>query len=147
MRSTGRPRRCGWFDSVVVRYANRINGLDALAITKLDVLDDLDKIQICTHYEYRGERVDEFPGELSTLRECRPVYRTVPGWKSSTFGMSRIGDLPVKSREYLETIEELCGAPVEMVSTGPERRAAILDMGAGSVLDNWFGAPKKTPAA
>ena len=145
--STGRPRRCGWFDSVVVRYANRINGLDALAITKLDVLDELDEIQICTHYEYRGERVDDFPGELSTLRECSPVYRSVPGWKSSTFGMSRIGDLPVKAREYLETIEELCGAPVEMVSTGPERRAAILDMGGGSVLDKWFGASKKTPAA
>ncbi|MGH9389660.1 MAG: adenylosuccinate synthase, partial [Vicinamibacteria bacterium] len=72
--STGRPRRCGWFDSVVVRYAKRINGLDALAITKLDVLDSLDEIRICTHYDYRGERIEEFPGEISILAECEPVY-------------------------------------------------------------------------
>ena len=145
--STGRPRRCGWFDSVVVRYANRINGLDALAITKLDVLDTLDTIQVCTHYEYRGQRVDEFPGELSILEECKPVYRTLPGWQSSTAGIDRIQELPAKARAYLETLEELCGAPVEMVSTGPERHAAILDMGGGSVLDRWFGTPEETPAA
>ena len=144
--STGRPRRCGWFDSVVVRYANRINGLDAIAITKLDVLDSLDEIQVCTHYDYSGERVEEFPGELSILEECKPVYRTLPGWKSSTAGVDRVKDLPAKARSYLETLEELCGAPVEMVSTGPERRAAILDTGAGSVLDRWFGAPKESPA-
>jgi adenylosuccinate synthase len=146
--STGRARRCGWFDSVVVRYANRINGLDALAITKLDVLDSLDEIEVSTHYEYRGERMDEFPGELSTLEKCKPVYRTLPGWKSSTRGLSRLGDLPPNARKYLETLEELCATPIEMVSTGPERSATIVEMGAGGrgrkpILDRWFDADRR----
>ncbi len=147
--STGRPRRCGWFDSVVVRYANRINGLDALAITKLDVLDGLDEIHVCTHYDYRGERVQEFPGELSMLEECKPVYRTLPGWETPTAGLERVADLPKNARAYLEALEELCGAPVEMVSTGPERHSTIEDMGKSghSVLDDWFGAPGRSPAA
>ncbi|MGH9319930.1 MAG: adenylosuccinate synthase [Vicinamibacteria bacterium] len=136
--STGRPRRCGWFDSVVVRYAKRINGLDALAITKLDVLDSLDEIRICTHYDYRGERVDEFPGELSILEECEPVYETAPGWKSATRGMSRIESLPANARSYLERIESLCGTPVEMISTGPERGSTIVDMGGVPILDRWL---------
>jgi adenylosuccinate synthase len=146
--STGRPRRCGWFDSVVVRYANRINGLDALAITKLDVLDSLDEIQVCTHYEYEGERIQEFPGELSTLEECKPVYRTLPGWDTPTAGLERAAELPKNARAYLEALEELCGAPVEMVSTGPERHATIEDIGTSgkSVLDKWFGTSKKSPA-
>ncbi len=147
--STGRPRRCGWFDSVVVRYANRINGLDALAITKLDVLDTLDEIKVCTHYLYGGERIDEFPGELSMLENCEPVYRTMPGWKASTTGVQNVAELPPNARRYLEVLEELCGAPVEMVSTGPERRATIVDMGRGKqpVMDRWLGAPRPAPAA
>jgi adenylosuccinate synthase len=140
--STGRPRRCGWYDSVVVRYAKRINGLDALAVTKLDVLDDFEEISVCTHYLYRGERIDEFPGELSMLDECRPVYRTVPGWKSATRGIDRIDKLPPNARKYLEVLEELSGVPVDMVSTGPERYATILDMErAGETapaLDRWL---------
>ncbi len=138
--STGRPRRCGWFDSVVVRYAKRINGLDALAITKLDVLDSLDEIRICTHYDYRGERIDEFPGELSILEECEPVYETLPGWKVSTEGTSRFGDLPENARKYIARLETLCGTPVTMISTGRERSAAILDMGTGgaSGLERWL---------
>jgi adenylosuccinate synthase len=138
--STGRPRRCGWFDSVVVRYAKRINGLDALAITKLDVLDSLDEIRICTHYDYRGERIDEFPGELSILQECEPVYETLPGWKSSTRGKSRVDELPENARKYLARLEGLCGSPVAMVSTGPERSSTILEMGSGgaSILERWL---------
>jgi adenylosuccinate synthase len=138
--STGRPRRCGWFDSVVVRYANRINGLDALAITKLDVLDSLEEIKVCTHYLYRGERIDEFPGELSMLERCEPVYRTVPGWQTKTEGIDHITDLPDNARSYLEVLEELCDTPIEMVSTGPERPSTIMDMdrGDGPVLDRWF---------
>jgi adenylosuccinate synthase len=114
--STGRPRRCGWFDSVVVRYAKRINGLDALAITKLDVLDSLDEIHICTHYDYRGERIEEFPGELSILEECKPVYETLPGWKCSTEGTSRLEDLPDSARKYIARLGP-CG-PSAMISTG-----------------------------
>ena len=138
--STGRPRRCGWFDSVVVRYAKRINGLDALAITKLDVLDSLDEIHICTHYDYRGERIEEFPGELSILEECEPVYETLPGWKCSTEGTSRLEDLPENARKYIVRLETLCGTPVAMISTGRERTSAILDMDTGSAsgLERWL---------
>jgi adenylosuccinate synthase len=137
--STGRPRRCGWFDSVVVRYAKRINGLDALAITKLDVLDDLDEIRICTHYDYRGERIDEFPGELSILEECEPVYETLPGWRRSTAGTSRLEDLPENARRYLDRLQDLCDTPVAMISTGPERGSTILDGGKGAPgLQRWL---------
>jgi adenylosuccinate synthase len=137
--STGRPRRCGWFDSVVVRYAKRINGLDALAITKLDVLDSLDEIHICTHYEYKGERVDEFPGEISILAECEPVYETLPGWKESTEGTSRLEDLPAKARKYLARLEDLSRTPIAMISTGPERNSTIFDTGqAASGLTRWL---------
>jgi adenylosuccinate synthase len=144
--STGRPRRCGWFDSVVVRYANRINGLDALAITKLDVLDELEEIKVCTSYRYRGERVEEFPGELSVLEECEPEYRTLPGWKASTSGITRLADLPKNARRYLESLEELSGVPIEAVSTGADRDSTILDMENGEpVLDRWFGSKKRVP--
>jgi adenylosuccinate synthase len=136
--STGRPRRCGWFDSVVVRYAKRINGLDALAITKLDVLDSLEEIQICTHYRYRGERIEEFPGDLSILEECEPVYDTLPGWKRSTEGTSRFEDLPANAKKYLARIEALSRSPIAMISTGPERNATILDLDAAAALDRWI---------
>ncbi len=99
--STGRPRRCGWFDSVVVRYANRINGLDALGITKLDVLDGLEDIKVCTRYRYRDETLEEFPGELSTLEQCEPVYETLPGWSRPTKGVTRFEDLPDNATRYL----------------------------------------------
>ena len=138
--STGRPRRCGWFESVVVRYAKRINGLDALAITKLDVLDSLDEIKICTHYDYRGERVDEFPGEISILAECEPVYETLPGWKVSTEGTNSLDALPENARKYIARLETLCGSPVAMISTGPARSATILDMDTRSLsgLERWL---------
>jgi adenylosuccinate synthase len=144
--STGRPRRCGWFDCLVVRYANRVNGVDALAITKLDVLDELDEIKICLRYRYRGEAVEEFPGELSLLEGCEPEYRTVPGWKKPTNGIQRREDLPDNARRYLDLLEELCAAPIAMVSTGPEREATIEAMSGGSsLLDQWFapGEPGK----
>ena len=144
--STGRPRRCGWFDSVVVRYANRVNGLDALAITKLDVLDGLEEIKICTRYRYRGEPVEEFPGELSMLEECKPEYRTMPGWSEATAGTTRLRDLPANARRYLEGLEELSGVPIGAVSTGPDRNSTILDMENGEPLvDRWFGAGSPVP--
>ena len=138
--STGRPRRCGWFDSVVVRYANRINGLDATAVTKLDVLDRLDEIKICTHYDYHGQRIDEFPGDLSILEQCRPVYQTFPGWRDSTKGQTQVYDLPENALNYLSAIQDLCGVPVEMVSTGPERHATIetLRSESQSLIESWL---------
>jgi len=137
--STGRPRRCGWFDCLVVRYANRVNGVDALAITKLDVLDQLDEIKICVRYRYRGEPVEEFPGDLSTLEQCQPEYRTVPGWRSTTSGITRFEQLPTHARRYLEILEQLCAAPIAMVSTGPGREATIqVSKGGAPALERWF---------
>ena len=123
--TTGRPRRCGWFDSVVLRYARRVNGLDELAITKLDVLDGLDEVRICVRYRLDGEPVDEFPGELAALARCEPEYRTLAGWDRPTRGATRIDELPGAARRYLDAIEELAGTPVGMVSTGPERSAFV----------------------
>ena len=119
--TTGRPRRCGWFDSVVLRYARRINGLDELAITKLDVLDGLDEVSVGVRYRLDGEAVDEFPGEPEALARCRPEYRTLPGWSESTRGVTRVEDLPKGARRYLEVLEELAATPIRLVSTGPER--------------------------
>ena len=132
----------------MVRYAKRVNGLDALAITKLDVLDSIPEIEVCTHYEYRGERIDEFPGDLSILKECKPVYRTLPGWDERTSGVTDVAELPKNARAYLDTLEQLCATPIEMISTGPERTATIESARAhGSVLESWFGAAEERPVA
>ncbi len=124
--TTGRPRRCGWFDAVGVRYAVRVNGVDALALTKLDVLDQVDPIRICVGYRWRGERVDEFPVETAHLQECQPMYEEVPGWKAPTVGVVRYQDLPENCRRYIEGLETLVGAPCALISTGPRRSETIL---------------------
>ncbi len=121
--STGRPRRCGWFDSVVLRYARRVNGLDELAITKLDVLDGLPELKVGVRYRLDGEPVEKFPGDLGDLARCEPEYRILPGWSGCTEGMTRLEALPKEARNYLDTLEELCGVPISLVSTGPERTA------------------------
>jgi adenylosuccinate synthase len=123
--STGRPRRCGWYDAVTVRYAVRINGLDALALTKLDVLDDLDEIKICTAYRCRGETFDEFPSDLSVLAGCEPVYETMPGWKRTTRGTRSLADLPREARAYVARLEEASRARAAIVSTGSDRDDTI----------------------
>ena len=124
--STGRPRRCGWYDAVAVRYAVRVNGLDALALTKLDVLDGLDELQICTAYSCRGQRLTELPGDVAQLAACAPVYESFPGWKGSTKGAERYDDLPDGARRYLARLEELTGVPAAIVSTGSERDETIV---------------------
>ena len=121
--TTGRPRRCGWFDSVVLRYARRVNGLDELAITKLDVLDGLDEVRVGVRYRLDGDPVEEFPGDLRVLARCEPEYRTLPGWSRPTAGKTRLEELPAGARRYLDTLEELCGVPISLVSTGPDRAA------------------------
>ncbi len=123
--STGRPRRCGWYDAVTVRYAVRINGLDALALTKLDVLDDLDEIRICTAYRYRGETFDEFPSDLSVLAGCEPVYETIQGWRRSTRGTRSLADLPREARAYITRLEEASRVRAAIVSTGSDRDETI----------------------
>jgi len=119
--STGRPRRTGWFDAMVVRYSVMVNGLDAIALTKLDVLDEFDEIKVCTAYRCRGELVEDMPYGANILAECEPVYETLPGWKTKTSGVTEYDDLPAAALDYVRRVEELCGTIVGMISTGPER--------------------------
>ena len=124
--STGRPRRVGWFDAVVVRHAARLNGLDALALTKLDVLDGLSEIKLCTHYTCGGETVTDMPAGGATLARCEPHYETLPGWSSPTAGLQRFEDLPVEARRYIARLEEVTGQTVALVSTGSDRHDTIV---------------------
>ena len=119
--TTGRARRCGWFDAVVVRYAARVNGLTGLAVTKLDVLDTFDRVAICTGYECDGEMFEEFPGDLVELGRVIPRYEWFEGWKSSTAGARRLEDLPAAARRYMERIQELADTPIVYVSVGTRR--------------------------
>lgn len=134
---TGRPRRTGWFDAVVVRYAVMLNGLDALALTKLDVLDECDEIKICTAYRRRGELIEDMPYGANVLAECEPVYETLPGWKIATNGVTEFDQLPPRAQAYVSRIEELCGVPAAMISTGPERTETIVRN--GSPVSTWMG--------
>jgi adenylosuccinate synthase len=124
--TTGRARRCGWFDGVVGRYAVRINGLDYLAITKLDVLSGLEKLRICTGYNYRGDVITEFPASLKVLNECVPVYEDLPGWGEDITKARKLEDLPVQARKYLERISEVSGAPIALIGVGSRRTQTIL---------------------
>ena len=123
--TTGRPRRCGWFDAVVVRYAVRINGLTSLAVTKLDVLDTLDEVAICTGYEFGGDVVEEFPGDIAELEGIRPRYEWFDGWKQCTADARELEDLPKQARAYLDRIEALVECPIQYVSVGTRRDQII----------------------
>ena len=123
--TTGRPRRCGWFDGVVVRYAARVNGLTDLAVTKLDVLDTLDRIGLCTGYESGGQMYEEFPGDLTVLDKAVPRYEWYDGWKASTAEARALTDLPKEARRYLDRIEELVETPITYVSVGTRRDQII----------------------
>jgi adenylosuccinate synthase len=120
--TTGRPRRCGWFDSVLLRRSAQMNGLTRLAITKLDVLSDLDEIKICTHYEIDGKRVDLFPSRAGILEKAVVRYESLPGWKTDLFGCKTMADLPANALRYVNRLQELCyGIPLLLVSIGPDR--------------------------
>ncbi|OGK76097.1 MAG: adenylosuccinate synthase [Candidatus Rokubacteria bacterium GWF2_70_14] len=133
---TGRPRRCGWVDAVGLRYAARINGLDAFAITKLDVLDACETVKICVGHRHRGEVFTEFPEEERIWHEAVPVYEELSGWQTSTHGMQDYAELPTKAREYLERLSEIVGVGIALVSTGPVRDDTIIV--GGSALPRWF---------
>lgn len=124
--TTGRPRRCGWFDGVVARYSARINGLDYLAITKLDILSGLDKVKICTGYNYRGEIMEEFPASLKVLKECTPIYEEFEGWQEDISGARKLADLPSGARKLLDRISEVSGTPVALIGVGSRRSQTIL---------------------
>ncbi|NHO32277.1 adenylosuccinate synthase [Acetobacter fallax] len=123
---TGRPRRCGWFDAVLVRHAVRVGGIDGLALTKLDVLDGLDEIQICVGYELDGEIIGRFPAGPAAQTRLKPVFEKLDGWKESTCGARSWAELPAQAIKYVRRIEELVGAPVTLLSTSPERDDTIL---------------------
>jgi adenylosuccinate synthase len=135
--STGRPRRCGWYDAVVVRYSARVNGLDALALTKLDVLDGLDSVQICTAYRINGRTVTEFPASLSP-GSYEPVYETLPGWQEPTRGARDFDELPIEARQYVARLEEVSGVTCAIVSTGSDRDETIVRH--DTVAARWLAA-------
>jgi adenylosuccinate synthase len=135
--STGRPRRCGWFDAFATRYAAEINGFDTVALTKLDILDALDEIKVCTGYRLKGQTCDSFPATSHELRGVEPVYETLPGWNSLTEGITELESLPARARDYVEFISEQIGVPVGLVSTGPERSQTIIVR--DSALARWLG--------
>src|SRR5437762_12947192 len=124
--STGRPRRCGWFDAFATRYAAEINGFSSVALTKLDVLDALDEIKVCVGYKLNGNVCDSLPSVSQDLRRIEPVYETLPGWKSSTLGMTELSELPRAAREYVDFLSDRIGVELGLVSTGPERSQTII---------------------
>ncbi len=134
--TTGRPRRCGWFDAVAARYAHRLSGFDTIGLTKLDVLDEAEEIPVCVGYRVGGETLTDFPSDLSVLDECEPVYERLPGWQSPTPGIREWNQLPEAARRYVERLSELVGAEVGLVSTGPDREQTIIR--GNSALASWF---------
>ncbi|MFZ4565682.1 MAG: adenylosuccinate synthase [Prochlorococcaceae cyanobacterium] len=124
--TTGRRRRCGWFDGVIGRYAVEVNGIDCLAITKLDVLDELDEIRVCVAYDMDGQRLDHFPSSSAEFARCRPVYETLPGWQTSTADCRRLEDLPPTAMSYLRFLAELMEVPIAIVSLGASRDQTIV---------------------
>ena len=133
---TGRPRRCGWLDLAILRYAVMVNGIDSLVVTKLDVFDTQREIQVCTGYRYKGTPLREMPAAAEQLAEVTPEYRTLPGWCSSTYGIRDADELPQAARDYLRFISDELGVEIGMISTGPEREATIIP--AGSKLASWL---------
>ncbi|HTY12568.1 MAG TPA: adenylosuccinate synthase [Candidatus Omnitrophota bacterium] len=123
--TTGRPRRCGWFDGVVMRHASKINGLTHLAITKMDVLDSFADISICTAYEYEGKKIKDFPTDINRLAKCKPVYTTVKGWREDITKIKSYKQLPARAKKYLDRLEEIAEAKMSMVSVGAERGQII----------------------
>ena len=134
--STGRPRRCGWFDAVVVRYSARINGIDALALTKLDVLDGLSEVLICSGYKTSGGTLSEFPADLRCLSGAEPIYERMPGWSTPTRGVTRFEGLPEEARRYVRRLEEVTGVDCAIISTGSDRTETILET--GSIVERWL---------
>jgi adenylosuccinate synthase len=124
--TTGRPRRCGWFDAMVIRYAVRVNGLTGIALTKLDVLSGFDTIKVCTGYTCDGEKLDNLPANLELFERCRPLYEDLPGWKCDISAARSFDELPANARSYVHRLEELAGCPVVLVSVGPRRDQTII---------------------
>lgn len=130
--TTGRPRRVGWFDSVVVRHARRVSGITDLSLNSIDVLTGLETVKICVAYKYRGETINEFPASLKQLSECEPVYEELPGWNEDITGVKDLNELPVNARHYVERVSQLVGIPLSVFSVGPDRNQT-------NIVRNVFG--------
>ncbi len=124
--TTGRPRRCGWFDAAALKRSIQINGVSGLCVTKLDVLDGVEALQVGVGYRMGDERIDILPAGAEMLAQCEPVYEEIPGWKESTVGVRRFDELPANARAYLRRIEEICEVPIDLISTGPDREETIV---------------------
>ncbi len=123
--TTGRPRRCGWFDVVAARHSMLVNGFHALAITRLDILDDLDEIEVCMGYELDGQRIDYFPSDVEELGRCTPVYEALPGWKAPTGNAVEWKDLPGRAQDYVRLLEDAIGVPAGLIGVGQEREKTL----------------------
>ncbi len=123
--TTGRARRCGWFDAELIRFASLLNGFTSIAVTKLDVLDVFKAITICTGYIYKGKKVNYFDLDALQLEDVKPMYKTLKGWNSSIKGITKFSSLPPLARDYIKTLEKEIGIPIRYISTGPEREAII----------------------
>jgi adenylosuccinate synthase len=124
--STGRPRRCGWYDAVAVRFSARVSGIDALALTKLDVLDGIESISLCTGYRHDGRTLHDFPADLKLLASCEPIYEQMPGWTEPTRGVQSYDRLPKAAQAYVRRLEEVTGVPAAIISTGSDREETIV---------------------
>jgi len=130
--STGRARRCGWFDGPATRYSAVLNNLQAIALTKLDVLDEFEEIQVCSGYRYKGSQLTEFPAEIKVLETVEPIYKSVPGWNRRTAGIRQYGDLPPKAQDYLKLLSDITETEFSFISTGPDREDTII------LPDSWI---------
>ncbi len=124
--TTGRARRCGWFDAAALKRSIQINGVSGLCVTKLDVMDGMDVVRLCIGYKVDGETIDILPSGAETLAKCEPIYEDMPGWKDSTVGVKSYDGLPVAAKSYLKRMEEICGVPIDIISTGPDRDETIV---------------------
>jgi adenylosuccinate synthase len=133
---TGRPRRCGWLDLVVLRYAKMLNGIDTLAVTKLDVFDEQPEIKVCIGYRHNGRALTEMPPDVEKLSQVEPEYRTLPGWRKPTPGIREVKELPAAARDYLNFISDFLQVEIGMISTGPERDSTIVPR--GTRMSSWL---------
>ncbi|MEA5097724.1 MAG: adenylosuccinate synthetase, partial [Burkholderiaceae bacterium] len=123
---TGRARRCGWFDAALLKRSAQLNGISGICLTKLDVLDGLDTIKLCTGYHLDGKQIDIFPVGAEDAARCEPIFEEMPGWKESTLGVKSLEALPAAARAYIKRVEQLIGVPIDMVSTGPDREETLV---------------------
>lgn len=123
--TTGRPRRCGWFDAVAARFSTRINGFTGTAITRLDILDGFTQLKICVGYELDGDKIDYFPASVSALERCQPIYEELPGWQAPTSHIRQYEQLPAEARQYITRLEEITSCPVNLISVGSAREQTI----------------------